>query len=68
MHPPDIPIDEEAQFQLEIAWDHGIATHHRADITADRKNKTTLDHQDPESWSLSLEDMADLKRAGLLGP
>ncbi|RRT56389.1 hypothetical protein B296_00034629 [Ensete ventricosum] len=35
IRPPDILTDEEAQFQLKIAWDRKIAMRHCLDTTAD---------------------------------
>ncbi|RZS12286.1 hypothetical protein BHM03_00043709 [Ensete ventricosum] len=76
-------------YQLKIAWDRRITTHHRPDTTTTDKeiqdNARPQDHDTPttdatrkpheklstrtrNSWSLSLEDKADLKRAGLIGP
>ncbi|RRT66889.1 hypothetical protein B296_00023662 [Ensete ventricosum] len=33
IYPPNTQVDEEAQVQLMIAWDRGIATHHHPDTT-----------------------------------
>ncbi|RWW58745.1 hypothetical protein BHE74_00034360 [Ensete ventricosum] len=35
IYPPNTQVDEEPQVQLIIAWDHGIATHHRPITTTD---------------------------------
>ncbi|RWW42885.1 hypothetical protein BHE74_00051506 [Ensete ventricosum] len=34
IYPPDTQVDEEAQVQLMIAWDHRIVTHHRLVTTS----------------------------------
>ncbi|RZR89803.1 hypothetical protein BHM03_00017594 [Ensete ventricosum] len=58
----DTTTDEHIQDKAE-PWDHDAPT-----SNAKRKRHDKLQTQTRRSWSLSLEDKADLKRAGLLGP
>ncbi|RZR99884.1 hypothetical protein BHM03_00029515 [Ensete ventricosum] len=37
IHSPDTQVDEEAQFQLEIAWHRKITTHHHPDTTTNEE-------------------------------
>ncbi|RWV96073.1 hypothetical protein GW17_00041246 [Ensete ventricosum] len=80
VYPPDIPINEEAQVQLMIAWDRRIMTHHCPYTTADAgweehgvpstgtmRSPMRSCISRPGDVELSLEYNADLTRASLLG-
>ncbi|RWW69617.1 hypothetical protein BHE74_00022776 [Ensete ventricosum] len=77
--PYNLHSSHKPQHQLMIVWDRKIVTHHCPDTAADAGlqehgapsiGTTRKPHEELQirTRSLSLEDKADLKRTGLLGP